>query len=175
MIRPLHYRIGREEAPVPWIPDKNFRPIEDPHLTGQQVVHIDQTIAEYNRILHKGLELHAQQRKARGKPMDWFVVDLNKTLERLAFRRYIEDPSVPTPPDWSPYELPAAYQELNLTTQFLAAKDGRRIGGGIFSLDGIHPTTVGYDSNCNGVPLSLAFHCLCDLSVKDEILTLRGS
>ncbi len=128
----------------PWIPSNKFRPTEDPHLSGQQIVSIDRTIAAYSRILNQKVASHNEQRQNNNKPEDWFVVDLHQTLERLAFRRYFEDPSVPPPPGWTPYELPGAYQDLNLTTQFLAARDGQKIAGGLFSLDGVHPTTVAY-------------------------------
>jgi hypothetical protein len=141
---PKWYRRYFKYYTRPWIPDKKFRPTEDPYLKGRQIVRIDRTIAAYNRILNKRVAAHNNKQRAEGKEADWFVVDLHQTLERLAFRRYFEDPSVPPPPGWTPYELPGAYQELNLTTQFLAAKDGQRTAGGLFSLDGIHPTTVAY-------------------------------
>ncbi len=128
----------------PWIPEKKFRPTEDPHLTGAEAVAIDRTIYAYNRIIHKLVEMHNKARRAAKKTADWFIVDLHWTLERLAYRRYQEDPSVPPPPNWTPYEMPSEYLDLNLTTQFLAARQGQRTAGGIFSLDGIHPTTVAY-------------------------------
>ncbi len=128
----------------PWILDRTFQPTEDPHLTGRQAVEIDRTIFAYNEILKKWVEKHNQERKAISRAEDWFIVDMHWVLERLAFRRYQEDPSVPPPPHWTPYEMPGDCLDLNLTTQFLAAKDGKRVAGGIFSLDGIHPTTVAY-------------------------------
>jgi hypothetical protein len=128
----------------PWVLEGKFRPSEDPHLTGAEAVEIDRTIVAYNQKVKVLVEQHNQARASAGKEADWFVVDLHQTLERLAFRRYQEDPSVPPPPGWSPYEVPSEYLDLNLTTQFLSARDGKRIAGGYFSLDGIHPTTVGY-------------------------------
>ena len=128
----------------PWIPERNFKAMDDPHLTGKQIIEIDQTIAQYNRIISEQVEAHNKKRQQEGKEPNWFIVDLHWALERLAFRRYREDPSVPPPPNWSPYELPDVYTALNLDTRFLRAKDGRRIAGGLFSLDGIHATTVGY-------------------------------
>ena len=128
----------------PWIPDRTFHHTEDPHLTGRQAIEIDRTIFAYNKILYQLVEEHNQKRETAAKDKNWFIVDMHWVLERLAFRRYKEDPSVPPPPNWTPYEVPSDCLDLNLTTQFLAAKDGKRTAGGIFSLDGIHPTTVGY-------------------------------
>jgi hypothetical protein len=105
---------------------------------------IDRAILRYKEILTRIVNDHNQKRVAAGQKQDWFMVDLHWALERLAFRRYAEDPSVPPPPDWSPYQLPAAIEALKLDTRFLMAEQGKRISGGIFSLDGIHPTTVGY-------------------------------
>lgn len=128
----------------PWIPARNFKPNEDPKLEGEKIVQIDQTIVQYNKIITKKIDAHNDKRETEGKSKDWFIVDIHWALERLAFRRYMEDPSVPPPPGWSPYELPDAYEKLNLNTKFLRADQGERVSGGIFSLDGIHPTTVAY-------------------------------
>jgi hypothetical protein len=128
----------------PWIPEQKFNPKDDPHLTGQEAIKIDGMIAAYKNILLRKIKEHNDRRRANGDRENWFVVDIHWALERIAFRRYKEDPSVPPPPGWSPYELPGAYEPLQLTTQFLRAEQGRRIQGGIFSLDGIHATTAGY-------------------------------
>ena len=127
----------------PWVPDDRFRPDEDKHLTGNQVIEIERTILSYKGSLKDRVEEHNGVRKGEGKDPDWFIVDTHWTLERLAFRRYREDPSVPPPPGWEPYKLPQAYVDLGLDTRFLRAKNGRRIQGGFFSLDGVHPTTAG--------------------------------
>ena len=67
-------------------------------------------------------------------------------LDRLASRRYIEDPSA-RPPWWTPYELPPPWRRCDPVpdSRFLTG-DGRggRATGGLFSLDGVHPTTIGY-------------------------------
>lgn len=128
----------------PWIPEKNFNRLEDPFLTGAQIIKIDQTIVQYKSNLYAKVDAHNQKRQQAGLDPDWFVVDLHWALERLAIRRYHEIPSGPPPPGWSPYELPDAYVDLDLNTRFLRARQGQRISGGFFSLDGVHPTTVGY-------------------------------
>jgi hypothetical protein len=128
----------------PWVSDATFRSIEDPYLTGQQAMEIDWTIAQYKRILLEAVAHHNASRRRAHKPQDWFVVDIHWALERIAYRRYSEDPSVPPPPGWSPYEMPECLNRLQLDTRFLRAKQGQRVAGGIFSLDGVHATTVAY-------------------------------
>jgi len=128
----------------PWVPESAFRAGEDPHLTGPEVIRIDQVIARYREILLRRVREHNRARERAGLAKDWRVVDTHWALERLAYRRYFEDPSVPPPPGWSPYPLPAAYRRANLDTRFLRARGGRRVAGGLFSLDGVHPTTAGY-------------------------------
>lgn len=128
----------------PWVPDDRFRPLEDDHLTGRQAIEIDWTIAQYKRILLDAIEGHNTRRRQGHVRADWFAVDIHWALERIAYRRYIEDPSVPPPPLWSPYELPASLERLGLDTRFLRANQGRRTAGGIFSLDGVHATTAAY-------------------------------
>ncbi len=124
----------------PWVPADKFRPEEDAYLPGEEVVKIDRAIAQYNQFIKTKIAEHNQK---AGKN-EWIEVDLHWTLERLAFRRYQEDPSVPAPPNWAPYEMPESLESLNLNTRFLKASQGKRIDGGIFSLDGIHPTTTAY-------------------------------
>ncbi len=124
----------------PWVPQGNFRPEEDAHLTGEEIVRIDQTIAQYNHFIKKKISEHNQQAGIE----EWHVVDLHWALERMAYRRYQEDLSAPPPPDWSPYEMPDYLAGMKINTRFLTARKGKRVDGGIFSLDGVHPTTTGY-------------------------------
>ena len=124
----------------PWITDANFNPLDDPFLEGKDAITIDNYIMEYRNALIERVNLH----NGNFGKTDWFVVDIRHLLERLAYRRYTEDQTVPPPPGWTPYEMPLPYQRLNLTTEFLGAQNGQRISGGLFSLDGVHPTTAGY-------------------------------
>ncbi len=82
---------------------------------------------------------------ARHDGLDWLVLELAGTLDRLATRRFISSPWA-RPAWWTPYELPAALAALDPVpnTRFLRAGPQGRTDGGIFSLDGVHPTTSGY-------------------------------
>lgn len=123
----------------PWISDNDFDPRQDPHITSGQARQIDEVIDEYNDAIT------AEVRSARQAGKDWYLLETCGLLDRLASRRYAEDPEA-RPPWWRPYELPPALQALTPppNSHFLAGKNERRTDGGLFSLDGVHPTTVGY-------------------------------
>ena len=70
------------------------------------------------------------------------MLDLCGLLDSLAYRRFEADPQAARLHDWVPYELPQPIADLD-TRFFRSNEDGRREGG-LFGLDGIHPTTSGY-------------------------------
>jgi hypothetical protein len=125
-----------------WITDDVFDPARHQHLTGEEAKHIDNYIDEYNEII----KAVVQQRRDRG--LSWHVVDLGAALERVAFRRYTEIGEIPP---GGPYVFPAGWAEAlatagleKLTTEYIATAAGKIQRGGLFSLDGVHPTTMGY-------------------------------
>jgi lysophospholipase L1-like esterase len=124
----------------PWIDAARFDPQLHPHITGEQARAVDYAIDMFNDFI--------QTVVARGRAVnrDWYLFDLAGLLDRLAARRYIEDPNA-RPAWWTPYPIPAGLAHLQpaLDSQFLAG-DGRggRARGGLFSLDGVHPTTVAH-------------------------------
>ncbi|WP_406729072.1 hypothetical protein WJ438_37140 [Streptomyces sp. GD-15H] len=123
----------------PWISDRDFNPLLHPHLTGQQAEDVDRAIDLYNDAITD------QVREARKDGRDWYLMDTAGLLDRLASRRYIEDP-LARPTWWQPYPLPPQLQALSPepNSHFLASDGTRRTDGGLFSLDGVHPTTIGY-------------------------------
>ncbi|RJQ74705.1 hypothetical protein D5S17_22250 [Pseudonocardiaceae bacterium YIM PH 21723] len=123
----------------PWISEQKFDPRQDPYITGRQARDIDSAIDQYN------LSITDAVRSARLAGLDWRLLDIAGILDRLAQRRYIDDPAA-RPPWWTPYELPPALQALHPLpdSRFLTSDGTRRASGGLFSLDGVHPTTVGY-------------------------------
>jgi hypothetical protein len=75
----------------------------------------------------------------------WKVLDIAGVLDRLAYRRYlIDDEAQPT--WWEPYDIPDGLRQLSPIpdTRFFGSDRFGRTQGGLFSLDGIHPTTLGY-------------------------------
>jgi hypothetical protein len=129
----------------PWIADSQFNHHEDDHLTENQARALDCVVDSYNSYIAKRLKENRQNGK------DWYVFDLCTLLDRVAARRYIHTPAA-QPGWWTPYEFPAALQALTPPpdSQFFrsgldsASKKSQRTAGGIFSLDGIHPTTIAY-------------------------------
>jgi len=124
----------------PWVTDRAFDPRRDPHLTAQDARAIDSAIDQYNDTIVDTI------RAARSAGLDWYVYDVAGLLDRLAQRRYIED-VLARPPWWVPYPLPPELQALTPVpdSRFLTSDgQGGRATGGLFSLDGVHPTTVGY-------------------------------
>lgn len=151
-IAPIARAVGVEKAGLgsryfpyytrPWITDAAFDPEQDAALTENEARAVDAAIDLYNEAI---CDLVASARS--GSPArDWLLFDLAGLLDRLATKRYERDPSA-KPDWWTPYPVPAALASLEppLNTVFLTADGhGGRRTGGWFSLDGIHPTTVGY-------------------------------
>jgi len=123
----------------PWVTDDDFDPRHDPHLTEDEVRAIDSAIDAYNETIIESV------RAARRDGLDWHLFDMGGLLDRLATRRYLNSPWA-RPSWWEPYELPEALQRLDPvpTTRFFRAGPDGRTEGGLFSLDGVHPTTIGY-------------------------------
>ena len=127
----------------PWISDADFDPDHDPQLTGDEVRAIDSAIDHYNHLITETV------RRARNAGRDWYLFDLCGLLDRLAFKRYLMHPEAK--PSWwddvgGAYPLPDSLTRLDPPpdTRFLQSDAGGRSAGGLFSLDGVHPTTVGY-------------------------------
>ena len=123
-----------------WISDGEFSPTEDKNITAAEARAIDSAIDQYNDAIV------AQVRDARGQEgRSWFVLDTAGILDRLAARRYIDDPAA-QPPWWKPYRLPDALKALSPPpdSRFFVSDAGGRRQGGLFSLDGVHPTTIAY-------------------------------
>lgn len=122
--------------------DDNFD-TRDPHLTGQQVQQIDQRITAFNNIIRDIVN----EQDDNGQHGGWYLVDICEMLDNLAVRRSgdPEDSSqplrqllcnVPDHPLLSLHPTPSVRLFESLNSQ--------RRGGGLFSLDCFHPTTIGY-------------------------------
>lgn len=109
---------------------------KDQYLTLQDAIFIDDTIDEYNNLID---EILVEYNKAHDKPR-YFLTDTNDALANMAWKR---NQGMPT------YKLPdpirLKYPPVN-TKYYNAAFDGKKNilkDGGIFSLDGVHPTAIG--------------------------------
>ncbi len=123
----------------PWITDDVFSPNRHPCLTGDELRVLDFAVDCYND------HIVARVVDGRRQGKDWRVLDLAGLLDRLAYRRYLIDDEA-RPAWWQPYDLPDAYLELSPQpdTRFFQSDRFGRYKGGLFALDGVHPTTIGY-------------------------------
>ncbi len=129
---------------LPWINDDDFDPKKHPNLTEQEVRAIDSAIDQYNESITEVV------RQGRMEGRDWYLFEAAGLLDRLASRRYIDDPNAR--PSWwnkvgGEYNLPPELQALKPVppdSRFFTSGPNGRTKGGLFSLDGIHPTTIGY-------------------------------
>ncbi|NJL63828.1 MAG: hypothetical protein HC903_20830 [Methylacidiphilales bacterium] len=129
---------------LPWIHDQDFNPEKHPHITENEARAIDSAIDQYNEAITEVV------RQARLQGKDWYLFELCGLLDRFASRRYIED--LDARPSWwntvgGEYKLPPELDAISpaLTSLFFRSEVKKgRTQGGLFSLDGIHPTTVGY-------------------------------
>lgn len=136
-----------------WTWDKYFDPNEDPCFTRDQAKLIDGVIDEYNATIRKVAEDNG-----------FYVVKLHEVLDDLAYRRNDGRPKYELPP-----ELVSALREnpktrhrvrpddtVLLDTRFFKIPQQHpkndepsevwqeQFQGGLFGLDGVHPTTTGY-------------------------------
>src|SRR3989344_960463 len=123
----------------PWISDAQFNPDHDPHITENQARAIDSAVDQYNDVIADVV------RERRRAGQDWYVMDIAGMLDRLVHPRYIKSPD-PQPTWWTPYDLPEAFNSIDPTpdSRFFASDSDGRMQGGLFSLDGVHPSTIGY-------------------------------
>jgi hypothetical protein len=120
----------------PWIDEEDFQPAKHRHLTHQQVRAVDSAIDQFNDTIADAV------RHARTEGRDWFLFDVCGILDGVALRRYAADADAAESNDWKPYPLPEPIADLD-TCFFRSDRNGRSQGG-LFSLDGVHPTTSGY-------------------------------
>lgn len=121
----------------PWVAESDFNPDKNRYITHQQARAIDSAIDQYNDTIQDHV------RRARADGRDWHLVDVCGILDGVAYRRYLDDPAARAAnPGWQPYPLPAPIADLD--TRFYRSDETGRLQGGLFGLDAVHPTTVGY-------------------------------
>jgi hypothetical protein len=126
-----------------WISDDEFDASKHPNITEQEARAIDSAIDQYNDYITDVV------RQGRQEGRDWYLFETAGLLDRLASKRYIYDPE--SRPSWwdkvgGQYKLPPELQALSPVpdSRFFQSGPNGRTSGGLFSLDGIHPTTIGY-------------------------------
>lgn len=126
-----------------WIWDADFNPDHHPHLTKEQAISLDQHVDEYNQIIRDVADEYG-----------WITVPLNRYVSGIARRRLGNKKRIPYPKDFlqamlrnpDTEHLVSDRDNPKLSTDYLRIDhdNGNVYKGGIFSLDGIHPTTIGY-------------------------------
>jgi lysophospholipase L1-like esterase len=120
---------------------KNFgNPPDQRHLTRAQVIEIDQRIDAFNGAIREIVGRKGKQ---------WVIVDTGTILDTLAVKRNnsSDTPGLPLieyyrrkgQPDHPLLKLTPVPSVLRFTTH-----NATRLQGGLFSLDCVHPTTIGY-------------------------------
>jgi hypothetical protein len=112
-------------------------------LTFDQAYMIDSTIAEYNKIIAKLVDTYNKKPKPKkGAKVEYYLVDICDQLLRLALKRNHGKPK---------YDLPQEVIDLNKrhnrtvdTVYYTVDRTGKMSNGGVFSLDGVHPTALGH-------------------------------
>lgn len=113
--------------------EENFDITMD-HLNQNQILHIDDCIRKYNRIIQ---EIVAEANKKVGGKR-FFIVDIAKALSDMALKRNDYDPDYKFP-EYFRYSYPKIDSRYYGVT-----RDGQIKAGGLFSLDGVHPTAIGH-------------------------------
>jgi hypothetical protein len=186
-----------------WLADR-FNPGRDRYVTADQARAVDSAIDQYNDTIA------ASVAAARKEGRDWYLFELGGLLDRLAYRRYLsrlggsEDDRKGLPTWWDeaggayplPEPLPTLPDGPPDSRFFLSGPDGRTQGG-LFALDGVHPTTIGYgivaqevirvmekagvvfrdpDGNARPQPVDIAFDQLvtADSLISNPPRTLAG-
>ena len=120
--------------------EDNFNPFFSSNLTGEDIKKIDDTVDEFNDVIRSEVGLAGD---------NWHLVETGGILNSLAVKRNHLTNSPDEP-------LKAYYNSLGFNDHpllkldpipsvlSLETEDRTRKGGGLFSLDGIHPSTIGY-------------------------------
>ncbi|MBC8152132.1 MAG: hypothetical protein H7Z72_04410 [Bacteroidetes bacterium] len=106
---------------------------EDLHLTINQVLHIDNCIRAYNEFIKSEVD---RLNTAQGRKC-YHIVDIAKALHQMAWKRNSGKPTYPFP---AYFEF--VYPRID-TKYYHVSANGTMKQGGIFSLDGVHPTAIG--------------------------------
>jgi hypothetical protein len=118
-----------------------YFPFEEPfamntglYLTMQDAMHIDETIVEFNAHIASSVD----QLNAAHDSKRYLLIDMAGALDKLAYKRNAGNPT---------YEFPSyfdfVYPKVN-TKYYYADKSAHLVQGGLFTLDGVHPSAIAH-------------------------------
>jgi len=138
-----------------WIWDEDFDPLKHPHLTREQAIELDMLVDQYNSSIKKLADRYG-----------FNVVPVRRYVSAAARRRLGSDQVWPFPPAFvkalkenpNTQYLVEENDHIRLSTDFLRLNEetGKIDRGGIFSLDGMHPSTIGYGLIANIYHMTMA-------------------
>ncbi|HEX8576448.1 MAG TPA: hypothetical protein VF677_09155 [Flavobacterium sp.] len=103
------------------------------HLNQNEILHIDECIRKYNRIIQ---ELVAEANK-KVNAKRFYITDIATALSKMALKRNHYNPEYEFP-DYFKYSFP------KVDSRYYGVSRDRQIkAGGLFSLDGVHPSAIG--------------------------------
>lgn len=131
-----------------WIWDDEFDPGRHEHITRLQAIELDQVVDQYNQII-----------RDLAREFDFHVVPIARHVSAVARRRRGANSVAPLPKEFihalkkneSTRYLAEETNRIRISTDYIRMNEqnGRIDRGGIFSLDGLHPTTIGYGLMAN--------------------------
>lgn len=130
-----------------WIWDEDFDPDKHPYITKDEAIQLDLTMDEYNDIIKKVANEYG-----------WHVVPMAKNVAGMARRRLGGELVRDFPKGLadalrdqeSTAHLVDENGDVRLSTDYIRLDKNKKLyKGGIFSLDGLHPTTIGYGLMAN--------------------------
>lgn len=105
------------------------------HLTMQDAIYIDDCIRYYNKTIEACVKEANEQSGSKGR---YHIVDIAQALNQIAYKRNAGQPT---------YDFPEYFRFIHPqvnTKYYHADSEGELKQGGIFSLDGVHPTAIGH-------------------------------
>lgn len=123
----------------PFSPSEGTNEI-DTYLKKKKIMTIDQRINSYNEIIRQVINEY----NAKG---NWHIVDICGLLDALAIKRFRRAPKEVLKKFFDAREISdqRLLDECPIPSVLrFETSNGKRTQGGLFSLDSIHPTTVGY-------------------------------
>lgn len=137
-----------------WIWDEDFDPNKHPHLTRDDAIELDIVVDQYNAIIRR-----------LANEYDFCVVPVHKYVRAAARRRLGKENVRPFPPMFvkalqqnkKTSYLVDDLKNVRISTDYLRLdEETEKIDrGGIFSLDGLHPSTIGYGLIANIYKMSM--------------------
>lgn len=118
--------------------DEKFATESGKCLTMQDAIKIDDYIAKYNESIKSIVALYNENHLKENGRMPYRIVDMAEKFNTIAWQRNNGTPTYAFPSEWKAWHhFPdARYYHVN--------DNGELKRGGLFTLDGIHPSSIGH-------------------------------